>query len=299
MPRAAIDVGSNSILLVIVDDEGRVLEDEVNVVGLGRGLGDRGLFAPDRMAAGEEVLREYIALAAKHDVGSWSIEAVATSGARRAMNATTWLSRVQRKMGLRVRIITGSEEAALTWRGATDGLPQAETLLLIDLGGGSTELVLGKGAEIERSTSMEVGSVRLTEEFLGMEVPDPTGIGPMKNRIDTEILQAALDGTATTVVGVAGTVTSLATMALGLEKWDADAVHHSALTRADLEVFIARLTAANPQERRAMVPASPERADYLLAGATILDMILAATGHTELIVSDRGLRYGLLATNPT
>lgn len=298
MARAAVDIGSNSLLLTIVDDDGRIVHDEARVVGLGRGLGDRGLLAPDRMAAAEAVLDDYIAIAQRHGVEPWSIKAVATSAARRAMNAQTWFGKVQRRQGLRVRIISGDEEARLTWLGALRDLELPDgPRLVVDLGGGSTELVLGDGERVIQRVSLEIGSVRLTEAFLPESLSGPTdpgGLARLRNHVDIEVGKVSLDPAPRVVVGVAGTVTALAAVSLGLPRYASEQVHGSRLTRVDLARFIDRLLPATPDERRALVPAAPERADYLVAGATILDRVLAAGRRPGMVVSDRGLRFGLL-----
>lgn len=296
MPKAAIDVGSNSLLLTVVGDDGQILVDVARVVGLGRGLGDRGLFAPDRMQLGETVLAEFVKIASDHGIPAGQIRAVATSGARRAMNAQTWLARVHKQVGLKVDIITGDEEARLAWVGAKKDLEMPEgSLLVVDLGGGSTELVLGEGAQIRGRASLEIGSVRLTEQFLGLGVADPGGLARMRNTIDTQVATIRLDPSPRTVIGTAGTVTTLAAMALGLEVYDSAAVHGSKLTRTDLARFVDQLLPATPAERKRIAAVSPERADFLLAGATILDRVLQAARRSAMVVSDRGLRFGLLA----
>jgi exopolyphosphatase/guanosine-5'-triphosphate,3'-diphosphate pyrophosphatase len=295
MPRAAIDIGSNSLLLTVIDDGGRVLHDEATVVGLGRGLGDRGLFAPDRMAAAEEVLAAYVQTAQRHGVSPGSIRAAATSAARRSMNATTFFQKLQRSLGLRVKIITGEDEARLTWIGARRALDVPDgPMLVVDLGGGSTELVLGEGDRVFVRVSLEIGSVRLTEQFLGTGVQEPAGLARVRNRVETEIASVKLDPMPRTVIGVAGTVTTLAAMALDLPSWDAEKVHGSKLTRTDLARFSDQLLGASPEQRRKLAGVSPERADYLLAGAAILDRVLQASRRPQLIASDGGLRYGLL-----
>jgi exopolyphosphatase/guanosine-5'-triphosphate,3'-diphosphate pyrophosphatase len=300
MPRAAIDIGSNSLLLLVVGDDGRVLHDEARVVGLGRGLGDRGLIASDRLEAAEVVLGAYVATAARLGVEAHQIRAVATSAARRAMNAPTWVSRLQRTHGLRVKIISGDDEARLSWLGACRDLDlPTGPLLVIDLGGGSTEVVLGEGERILGRISLEIGSVRLTEQFLrpgANGAIDPVGLARLRNHVDVEVAKVHLDPMPRTVVGVAGTVTTLATLALGLRSYDAALVHGSKITRADLVRAVDQLLPATPEQRRALVPASPERADFLVAGAVILDRVLAASRRQQLVVSDRGLRYGAVVS---
>jgi exopolyphosphatase/guanosine-5'-triphosphate,3'-diphosphate pyrophosphatase len=296
MAQAAIDIGSNSILLTVVDDAARVVHDEATVVGLGRGLGDRGLFAPDRMAAAEAVLTTYVQTAQKYGITPGSIRIAATSAARRAMNAATFFQKLHRSLGIRVKIITGEEEARLTWVGARRLLDVPPgPVLVIDLGGGSTELVLGEGDHVYLRVSLEIGSVRLTEQFLGTGLHEPAGLARVRNRIETEVAPLRLDPMPRTVIGVAGTATTLTAMALGLDHWDASIVHGSKLTRTDLARFADQLLAATPEERRRLAAVSPERADYLLAGAAILDRILQASRRPQLTASDGGLRYGLLS----
>jgi exopolyphosphatase/guanosine-5'-triphosphate,3'-diphosphate pyrophosphatase len=296
MAQAAIDIGSNSLLLTIVDDTGRVVHDEATVVGLGRGLGDRGLFAPDRMAAAESVLAAYAQTAQKHGVTPGSIKIAATSAARRAMNATTFFQKVQRSLGLRVKVISGEDEARLTWIGARRLLDVPPgPVLVIDLGGGSTELVLGEGDRVFLRVSLEIGSVRLTEQFLGVGQQEPGGLARARNHIETAVASVKLDPMPRTVIGVAGTVTTLTAMAIGLDHWDASKVHGSKLTRTDLARFCDLLLAATPEQRRQLAAVSRERADYLLAGAAILDRVLQASRRPQLIASDGGLRYGLLS----
>lgn len=296
MPKAAIDIGSNSLLLTVVDDADRIVHDEARVVGLGRGLGDRGLIAPDRIKAADDVLKDYVRIAQTHGVEPISIRAVATSACRRAMNAQTWLQRVQRKLGMRVKIISGDEEARLTWRGALRDLALPEgPVLVVDLGGGSTELVLGEGSRVLSRGSLEIGSVRLTEKYLGTGVHDASGLGHLRKEVDLEVAKLTIHPPPRTVIGVAGTTTTLAAMAHGLRHYDSEAVHGSLLQRTDLTRYIDQLLPLQPEQRRELAAVSPERADYLLAGAVILERVLATSRRQAYVVSDRGVRFGLLA----
>lgn len=312
MPRAAIDIGSNTVLLTVVDDSGAVIHDEARVVGLGRGLGERGLFRPDRMKAAETALGDYAKTAQRLGVEPWAIKAVATSAARRAMNAPTWFSRLQRTTGLRVRVISGDEEARLTWLGAIRELPVREgPLLVVDLGGGSTELVLGtigppqtegpavgrRSLDVHHRVSLELGSVRLTEQYFGdgYDQAEAARFADLRNHVRVELKEVRLDPMPRTVIGVAGTATTLAATALGLRDWNAARVHGSSLTRSDLARFVDELLPLDADQRRAWCPVSPERADYLLAGSVVLDQVLFTAGRPKMIASDRGLRFGLLA----
>lgn len=293
--RAAIDIGSNSLLLLIADGE-QVVHDEAQVVGLGRGLGERGLFRPDRMEAALAVLSAFAARAAASGIGAGDIKVVATSASRRALNAGTFFASVQKTTGLRVQVISGEEEARLTWLGGLSGLTLPEgPVLLCDPGGGSTEIILGEAGQIRQRISLEIGTVRLTERHLGYGTIDPKKLALVREEIDEQVrpLRWAVEPRA--VVAVAGTATTLAAATLGLAQYEPLRVHNSLLSDAALRTWIDRLLAATPDERRALIAVSPERADTLLAGACILLRVLESTRRHQWRISDRGLRYGALS----
>lgn len=298
MPRASIDLGSNSCLLLVQDDEGRTLHDEVAIVGLGKGLGDRGLLRPERMALTLEVLASYAERAAALGVAPGLVHAAATSAARRALNADTFFARVSQETGLAFRIISGEEEARLTFLGAAGGLElEAGVVGVVDLGGGSTELALGEGGGLQHRVSLPLGAVRLTERFFG-EAPDrvpPRELGRARAHI-AEILEGAWPSRPRHLVAVAGTATTLAAMELGLEAWDRDRVHGSRLSRTALRGWMDRLLEADAAERARLAAVAPARAPYLLAGAAVLEAVCSAAHHESLRISDGGLRHGLLAT---
>ena len=299
--RASMDIGSNSLLLTVLAPDGRILHDEARVVGLGRGLGDGGNFRPDRKALAEQVLQDYVATAARLGVPAQQIRAIATSGARRAADASSWFASLEERLGLHIEIISGQEEARLTWLGAhVDLAIPPGPRLVIDLGGGSTELVLGEGEQIAVRVSLEIGSARLTERFLfrGADTApdrfDPADLEALRRYVDEQLGAVTLKPRPLTVVGVASSVTTLAAMKLGLATYDREKVHGSWLERADLARFIEALLRADAAERKRIVAVSPERSDTLLAGAVIIDRVLAAVGAERLLVSDRGLRFGAL-----
>ena len=294
--KAAIDIGSNSILLVVVDADGAVVHDEARVVGLGRGLPDRGVFKPDRMEAAAAVLKAYIARAADLGVPVSQVRAVATSASRRALNASTWFQGIHRTTGLKVEVISGDEEARLTWLGALDGLVLPPgPILVLDPGGGSTEVIQGEGAHLRARVSLEIGSVRLTDAYLGYESVDAAAYARMRDAVDQAIAPLSLTTQPRTVVATAGTVTTLMAAELGQVAYDGAAVHGATLTVGALRAWIDRLLEAGPTQRRVLIAVSPERADTLLAGATILLRLLEKSRRASLKVSDRGLRFGVLA----
>ena len=151
--------------------------------------------------------------------------------------------------------------------------------------------------EVHHRVSLELGSVRLTEQYFGdgYEHAEAARFADLRNHIRVELKGVALDPLPRTVIGVAGTATTLAATALGLRDWNAARVHGSALTRSHLARFIDELLPLDPEQRRAWCPVSPERADYLLAGSVVLDQVLLTARRPKMIASDRGLRFGLLA----
>ena len=295
MPRAAIDIGSNSLLLLVVDDAGNVLHDEARVIGLGRGLGERGVFRPDRMEAALAALQDYATTAQGLGVAPADVRVVATSASRRALNATTFYATVKARTQLRAEVVSGEEEARLTWLGGVDGLglgPGAS--MLCDPGGGSTEVIVGEGPHIRSRVSLEIGTVRLTEQYLGTGVVTAASLARLRAHVDAAVATLDLDVLPRAAVAVAGTATTLAAADLGLERYDASVVHGSTLTAAALRRWIDRLLAAGPEERRRIVAVSPERADTVLAGAAILLAILEKSRRQAWRVSDRGLRFGAI-----
>ncbi|MDP2306837.1 MAG: Ppx/GppA family phosphatase [Pseudomonadota bacterium] len=295
MPRAAIDIGSNSLLLLVTDDAGNVLHDEANVVGLGRGLGEVGVFRTDRMEAAIAVLGDYAAKARALGVAPEGVRTIATSASRRALNATTFYASVRAKTGLRAEVVSGEEEARLTWLGGVAGLGLGPgPALLCDPGGGSTEVIVGEGPHIRSRVSLEIGTVRLTEQYLGTGVVAAAALARLRAHVDAAVATLQFDLIPKAAVAVAGTATTLAAADLGLERYDATVVHGSTLTAAALRRWIDRLLAATPDERRRLVTVSPERADTVLAGAVILLAVLERTRRQAWRVSDRGLRFGAI-----
>jgi len=302
MARASIDIGSNSLLLLVVDDDGAPVYDQVSVVGLGKGIGHRGMFAADRMEAALAVLTEYGNTAESMGVPADRIQAVATSAARRAMNATSFFERVKAETRITVEIISGIQEAQLTWSGALIGLPiPSGAVAVVDLGGGSTEIVIGNpqtDADTQQR-SLELGSVRLTEKYFGSDVDryHPSELAKLRSAIVAEVETINWSIMPRALVAVAGTATTLCAMELGLTEWDAKRVHGSRLGRAALRRWIDRLLDSTKEERQTLAAISPERADYLLAGACVLEAVCSSAHRDSIWISDGGVRHGLLRTS--
>ncbi|MCB9668206.1 MAG: exopolyphosphatase [Alphaproteobacteria bacterium] len=297
--RAAIDLGSNSALLTVMDGE-HVVHDEARVVGLGRGVADGGPFRDDRMDAALAALADYAHTARSLGVDPADVVALTTSAARRATNAAVFFERVTEATGLRFRVISGDEEAARTFLGAASGLELDGRVLVVDLGGGSTELAMGVHIPDFRH-SYEIGSVRLTEAVLGAEVrvAGPSDLIALRRRVDAALDTVDLPGQPDVVVGVAGSVTTLMATELGLAVFEPDAVHGRVLEDTVLAGMEAALLGLDAEGRRAMFPVSPARADYLLAACVVLRAVLARAGERGMVVSTRGLRFGALMDLPS
>jgi len=292
--KAAIDIGSNSMLLLVMDGE-RVVHDEARVVGLGRGLGEVGVFRPDRMEAALLALKDYAAKAAELGVPPAEVRGVATSASRRALIAHTFYAQVQKQTGIKVQVVSGEEEARLTWMGGVSGVEVAPgPVLLVDPGGGSTEVILGEGTHIHHRVSLEIGTVRLTEKYLGYGAVEPASLARARAEIDAAFAGVRLPLAPKSAVAVAGTATTLSAAHLGLTTYDPSAVHNSVLPAGALRTWVDNLLAADPDGRRALLVVSPERADTALIGACILLRGLELTRRQAWRISDRGLRYGVL-----
>jgi exopolyphosphatase/guanosine-5'-triphosphate,3'-diphosphate pyrophosphatase len=297
MTRAAVDIGSNSLLLLVLNDQGEVMRDLSRVIGLGRGLGDAGEFAPDRIRAAVQTLAQFALEAQSFGIAPGDVRVAATSAARRAHNAQDFIDQVHSETGLRVQVISGEQEARLTWLGARLGLDLPEASVgVVDLGGGSTEIVVGTGADIETKRSLEIGTVRLTEKVCGAppEVFTLEHREEMLARATLAIAPIEWSSRPELLIGVAGTATTLAASELNLERWNAEVVHGFDLTRDALERWTHRLVGPDRAARRALTRVSPERADTVLAGACILLRVCEDAGIDGLKISVGGIRHGLL-----
>ncbi len=294
---ATIDVGTNTTLLLVarVDDAGAltVLDERAEITRLGRGIGAGGALGAAGIARTLEALRGYAALAAKHGA---HIAAIGTEGLRRAPNAADFLEPAARILGAPIEVIAGEREAALTFRAAAESFPdeaRARTLGGVDIGGGSTEIVVAERGAVRFRTSLPLGSVRLTEKHVRHDPADPSEVDALVREIDGALAGVPWPPNAL-LIGIAGTVTSLAAMALGLATYDPARVHGYDLPLAALDAEIARLRTSAQPERERIVGLDPRRADVILAGAILLHRIARAAGTGAIRVSDRGIRWGLL-----
>jgi exopolyphosphatase/pppGpp-phosphohydrolase len=296
---AAIDCGTNTIKLLI-GSLPEVDVREMRMVRLGQDLDRTGRIADEALERAFAAIDEYAALIRDHDVPPERVRFCATSATRDASNADVFVAGVRARLGVEPEVVAGSEEAALSFDGAVRNLRSAPAtpVLVVDIGGGSTELILGASSP-DASDSMDIGSVRLHERHLHSDPPTDDEIAACVADIDAHLDACPVDpASAATVVGVAGTVTQLAAVALDLPVFDRDAVDQLVLPVADVVATVDRLVAMTVAERRALPSMHPGRADVIGAGVLILARILRRARVDTLVVSESDILDGIAWSIP-
>ncbi|PRQ02789.1 Guanosine-5'-triphosphate,3'-diphosphate pyrophosphatase [Enhygromyxa salina] len=293
--QAVIDIGSNSVLLLVgrrhADGSLEIVRDESTVARVSEGAAERGTLSPEAIERTLAVLRRYRARASADGVEQ--IQAVATEGLRMASNAAAFLDPAGELLGSPVRVISGDEEARLSYQSVAREHPDVAPLRVIDIGGASTELVVGRGLEVEEAVSHRLGSVRITEQLSDGHPPSPAALARMHAHA-REVLAAQPLPAHDRLYGLAGTVTTVAGIHEGLRSYDRDAVDHTQLGIEELRQLRERLAALDLTELRKIPLLAAGRADVVVGGLTILLAALEHCGARTLVVRDRGLRYGLL-----
>lgn len=296
--RSSIDLGTNTCLLLIgeCDEKGRVLKvihDEARVVRLGQGVDQNRELHPDAMKRVLACLSDYAATVKQKGLEPLKTMAVATSQARDSKNGAEFFARVERETGFRFQVITGDEEALYTFLGGLLPEHDATRSAVIDIGGGSTEIISRSGGQ-----SLDIGSVRFTERYLKSDPVTDAEFWACEKAIDQELKKLSkwrdLEPANLALVGVAGTVTTLAAYHLRLERFDARAIDGLELLRGDIHRMAEELKYRTVKEREALPGVEPGRADVLLAGSMILWRAMEVLRFEKLSVSTRGLRYGVL-----
>jgi exopolyphosphatase/guanosine-5'-triphosphate,3'-diphosphate pyrophosphatase len=291
---AALDLGSNTFLLLIAEVKGgkieRVLHDEVMVTRLGQGIHAKREFHPEALIRADQCLKKY-----RETIDRLSVDrvaAVATSAARDAKNSAAFF-KIAEKHKIPVRILSGDEEAEVTFLGATSGREELEGLAVIDVGGGSTEIIGSKGGRLS-GCSLDLGSVRLTELFLPRHPCAEEDLSRLEEYVASNISGARpqIPTNVQKVIAVAGTPTTLAMLKLERE-FVADLIEGSELSVAEILVWRDRLARMSVADRETLNGMPPGRADVLVAGLTILARASEALGCTNVSVSTQGVRHGL------
>lgn len=297
---AAVDIGTNTILCVIAEltENGHiaVLDDLAEITRLGQDVDRTGRIHPEGEQRSLEVLRRYVARC--RELGVEEIVAGGTSALRDARNSGAVRARFKQELGIEVRVLSGEEEAGYSYLAVHRGLELgSQELLVIDIGGGSTEFIWGKDSAVDRMRSLDMGSVRLTERFLRSDPVRAEECDAMIRAIDGAINTLGKNHRArefSTLVGIAGTFTTLAAVEKRLLRYSHGEVHGSVLTLDEVRRQVRLYREKTIAERKQIAGLEPKRADVILAGAWLIERIMSLLGVERVIVSDQGVRYGLL-----
>ena len=294
---AAIDCGTNSIRLLIADIDGnnfREVVRDMEIVRLGQGVDETGQFHPDAITRTLAAVDKFAAEIAKRGVEK--IRFCATSATRDATNRHLFVDGVRERLGIELEVITGDEEAALSFAGAIKDLdPSNGPFLVVDIGGGSTEFVFGTST-VEAARSVNIGCVRMTERHFASDPATTQQIESARTDIQAAIAQAAAVVPITkakTLVAVAGTATTVAAAALGLPEYDRYAIHLSRISAQQTHDAAAMFATSTREQRLALGYMHPGRVDVIAAGSLVLSEIMKATGASEFVASESDILDGM------
>ena len=307
---AAIDCGTNSTRLLIVGSHGEVLERHMRITRLGEAVDATHKLSADAIGRTVAVLKDYKMMMDSHGVRRARL--VATSAARDAVNAEEFFAAAEETTGVGAELLSGPEEGRLSFAGATASLSAEARLtpwvLVVDIGGGSTELVVGApppqaGAPTAAdvvAVSLDIGCVRLTERFFHHDPPSGRELAEARLVVEPEVrgARAALRPTdgAGTLIGLAGTVSTLAALALELPRYERARIHHAVLTRDQVDVWLERLATDDRRARLARPGMVEGRADVIVGGVVVLAAVMAVFGQATCLVSEDDILDGLAAS---
>jgi exopolyphosphatase/guanosine-5'-triphosphate,3'-diphosphate pyrophosphatase len=293
---AAIDIGTNTVLLLVAEEAGtagtqrlRPVLERATITRLGQGVDASGELAPDAIERTRVCLEAYAREISA--AGAERVAIVGTSAMRDARGGEGLRARIASMFGVEARVLTGDEEAHLTFAGAVGGLalPEGDEVAVFDVGGGSTEVVIGtvRGGGAPRfARSFDIGSVRLTERH-------GERIAEIESAVRTELAGLPVLPSAHPPIGVAGTMTTLAAVSLGLEPYDGARVHGHVMPATEVRRVVGELAEMDIERRRRVPGMEPARADVIVAGGVIVQTLLALWHTDSVVVSDRGVRWGL------
>jgi exopolyphosphatase/guanosine-5'-triphosphate,3'-diphosphate pyrophosphatase len=299
---AAVDMGTNSTRLLVAESEGggrtapiKTIERHMHITRLGQGVNASRRLHPDAIERTLTVLRKYREV--MDATGAEGVRATATSAARDAANRDELLGPAAEILGGAPELLSGEEEGRLTFLGATTGLEAPGPLLVVDIGGGSTEFTVGTGTP-EGTMSVDVGCVRLTEAWLHSDPPAPEelsqALSVVQQYLDDVDRDLPAAGQAKTLIGTAGTVTTVAAVEIGLAEYDPEVLHHFRLTRAAAEDVFRTLATESAADRRHNPGLEAGRVDVIVGGAAVLVAVMRHWGFEELIVSEADILDGLI-----
>ena len=310
---ASLDLGTNSTRMLIADTDGTrtsTLERRMVITRLGQGVESSRSLLPEARERTLDVLQEYGGLL--REAGVLEVAAAATSVLRDCEDSDEFLRLAEGVIGTRPRVLTGEQEALASFLGAVSDLDspsfRTKPVLVFDIGGGSTELIVGEMRTARRLSlegeshglkvrSVDLGCVRMSERFLKSDPPSTVSIGRMESHIVKELKPAVADlltPRPALVVGLAGTVATLSGMKLGLDRYDTDRIHRSRLTREEVEDLFRKLASVASEKRKEIMGLEPERADVIVGGAAVLRVVMDLTGSDEILVSEKDILDGLV-----
>ena len=297
MKRAAIiDIGSNSIKFLVgekrPDGAVKTVVDQNDVARLGEGLWESGVLSEAAMERNAQAVARFVKTAKEHSAEE--IVCVGTMALRSAANGAEFVKRVRDLCGVEVRILPGEEEARLSYLAVLSGLPIPDgDMVVFDTGGGSTEFIFGRGAEVVKRFSVDLGAIRITERFFRDDPVKEGSVAAALQTIDAELAVAGVAGRPCKLVGMGGAVTTMGAVKHKMERYDPAVIQGLILTRADVTRQISQYSARTLAQRCELPGLQPKRADVILAGACILQSVMDRLSAQELTISDRGLRHGL------
>lgn len=294
---AAIDVGTNSTRLLVAEEQGggfRPLERRMTITRLGQGVDERRLLAPEALERTLAVIADYAGSCGEY--GVTKLRVTGTSAVRDATNRDEFFEAVRRLTGTEAELLSGDAEARAAFLGATCDLEDRNPVLVVDIGGGSTELIFGTSRP-ERVVSLDIGCVRMLEKHLRSDPPGEQELAALRAEVSSTIDGAKGDlGVArgTRLIGVAGTVTQLAALKAGAPVYDPDITHHSVLSHGDVRLLARRLASLPYSKRKRVRGLEPGRVDVIVPGAEILLCVMEAFDTPEVLVSEKDILDGLV-----
>jgi exopolyphosphatase/guanosine-5'-triphosphate,3'-diphosphate pyrophosphatase len=291
---AAIEIGSASLDLMIMNHLGEIICDESRDTGLGVGQG--GLLPREQIQDTIDALSELIEVARLNEIPVWRIQAVASSALRKAFNAKTILQRIHQELGLEVYLLSMEEEGSLAWQGASCGIQLPEgSVAVVDLGGSSVEAVCGTPNRMLQQQSFRLGYISITDRFFGTPARyDLPQVSKMNTYVDSQLRTLEWSQRPRVLIAVGAVAMAIASMERGLLQHDPAQIHGLRLSRGMLRKWNDRILEKTPQKRRDLCPAYPNKADYLLAACTVLESICTYSMRDSLLISGGGLRLGVL-----
>jgi exopolyphosphatase/guanosine-5'-triphosphate,3'-diphosphate pyrophosphatase len=294
---ATIDVGSNSILIHIVEKDPsgnfRILDDQAELTRLGEGLRANGELMSEAIERTILVLKNFMHLTKTHKVEK--IAAVGTMALRIARNSASFLKRVEEECGLKIEVISGEEEAKLSYLAVKSGLGLKEgNIAIFDVGGGSTEFIFGKNDEILKRFSVNIGCIRFTEQFFKSNPVTEQELNSAIEQIESEFDKLQIGTSLDAFVGMGGTITNVTGVMHKLVKYNPDIVQGSKVSKDEINRQIGLYQSKTIEERKGIIGLQPKRADVILAGVCIVKVIMDKLNADSFTVSDRGIRHGLM-----